>query len=138
MYQCLSQLKFCKVNPGFHACVRTKHNAARCLTMYGHQCSQAIPVFAIKACVLATKLHMLNFCETCAAICCDCDLWEPIAQITKKFLSSKKREKLKPKNITTFGKSLFLTQYWMRYAIYIPLNTKDLVINLVMVAYENQ
>ena len=88
--------------------------------------------------MLATKSQMVNFCETCAAICCDCDLWEPIAQITKKFLSSKKREKLKPKNITTFGKSLFLTQYWMRYAIYIPPITKKFILNLTMVAYGNR
>ena len=38
----------------------------------------------------------------------------------------------------TFEKSLFLTQYRMRYAIYIPPNTKDLAINLTMVAYGNQ
>ena len=39
---------------------------------------------------------------------------------------------------TTFGKSLFLTHYRMRYAIYLPTNTKDLVINLTMVAYGNR
>ena len=32
----------------------------------------------------------------------------------------------------TFGKSLFLTQYWMRYTIYIPPNAKDVAINLAM------
>ena len=36
------------------------------------------------------------------------------------------------------GKSLFLTQYWMRYAIYIPPTTKDLAINLTMVGYGNR
>ena len=40
--------------------------------------------------------------------------------------------------MTTFGKSLFLIKYWMRYAIYMPPNTKDLAINQTMVAYENQ
>ena len=34
---------------------------------------------------------------------------------------------------TTFRKSLFLTKYRMRYAIYIPPNTKD----LTMVSYGN-
>ena len=140
MYQCLSQLKFCKVKPGFHACVRTKHNAARCLTMYGHQCSQAIPVFAIKACVLATKLHMLNFCEACAAICCYCDLWEPITKVkTLFFFFEKKEQNSKQKIQQRLSESrYFLTLYRMRYAICIPPNTKYLVINLTMVAYGNR
>ena len=56
----------CYIKPGFNTCVSRPHNSARWLTMYGHQCSQAIPAFAIKACVLATKSHMLNFCEVCA------------------------------------------------------------------------
>ena len=58
----------------------------------------------------------------------------------KDLLSFKKKEQsLKQKNLTaTFGKSLFLTQYRMRYAINIPPNTKDLTINLTMVAYGNQ
>ena len=37
--------------------------------------------------------------------------------------------KAKPKDhfiTTTFGTSLFITQYQMRYSIYMPLNTKDL------------
>ena len=38
----------------------------------------------------------------------------------------------------TFEKSLFLTKYRMRYAIYIPPNTKDLAINQTMVAYGNR
>ena len=51
----------------------------------------------------------------------------------------KKRAKPKTKKITTtFGKSLFLIQYRMRYAIYMPPNTKDLAINQAMVAYGNQ
>ena len=37
-----------------------------------------------------------------------------------------------------FGKSLFITQYRMRYAIYIPLNAKDLTIELTMLAYGNR
>ena len=39
--------------------------------------------------------------------------------------------------MTTFRKSLFLTQYRMRYAIYIPPNTKERAINLTMAAYGN-
>ena len=60
-------------------------------------------------------------------------------QVTKNiFCFPKKIAKLKTKNLTTtFGKLLFLTQYLMRYAIYIPPNTKDLAININMVAYEN-
>ena len=110
---------------GFHTCVITTHNGAPCLSMYEHHCSETIAAFAIEACMLATKSHMLNFCKACAMICCDCDLQEPIAP-------PKKRTKFKTKNITTtFWKLLFLTRYRMRYA---P-NTKDLVRNLMMVAY---
>ena len=39
---------------------------------------------------------------------------------------------------TTFGKPLFITQYRMSYAIYIPPNTKDLTIDLAMLAYRNR
>ena len=109
--------------------------------MYGHQCSQAISDFAIKACVLATKLHMLRFYKACAVICCGCNLWEPITQDTKRssvLRKKKSKAQIKRKLTTTFGKSLFLTQYWMRYAICILLNTKDLAINLTIVAYGNR
>ena len=51
------------LKPGFHTCVSRTHNSARWLKMYGHQWSQAITAFATKACELATKSHMLNFCE---------------------------------------------------------------------------
>ena len=51
----------------------------------------------------------------------------------------KRRAKPKTKKITTtFGKSIFLIKYRMRYAIYMPPDTKDLAINLTMVAYENR
>ena len=58
----------------------------------------------------------------------------------KDFLSSEqKRAKLKTENITTtFGKLLFPIQYRMRYAIYLPPNTKDLATNQTMVAYGNR
>ena len=75
------------IKAGFHACVSSTYNSTRCLSMSGHQCSQAISVFATKACVLATKSHMLNFCKAYATICCDCDLWEPIRRTQKDFLS---------------------------------------------------
>ena len=39
---------------------------------------------------------------------------------------------------TTFGKSLFLTQYRMCYAIYIPPNAKYLTIDLTMLADGNR
>ena len=57
----------------------------------------------------------------------------------KIFCPPKKKQSSKQKNVTTtFGKPLFLTQYWMRYVIYIPPNTKDLTINLAMIAYGNR
>ena len=50
----------------------------------------------------------------------------------------KKRAKPKTKiTTTTFRKSLFLIEYRMRYAIYMPPNTKDLAMNQTMVAYGN-
>ena len=60
--------------PNFHTCVSKMHNNARCLTMYDHQWSQTIPAFATKACELATKSHMLNFCEGLRGLCRDM-LW---------------------------------------------------------------
>ena len=127
------------VKAGFNTCVSRTRNNGRCLSIYRHQCSQAVPAFATKACVLATKSHMLNFCEACVAICCECDLWQPIMQVTKRFSVRKKSKTQNKKNITTTsGKSLFLTQYQMRYAIYITPNAKDLVTNLTMIAYGNR
>ena len=38
----------------------------------------------------------------------------------------------------TFGKSLLLIKYRMRYAIYMPPKTKDPAINQTMVAYGNR
>ena len=84
--------------------------------MYGHQLSQTIPPFAAKACEVATKSHMLNFCEACAAICCDCDLQKPTTRETKKIFCPKKRANPKTKKITTtFGKLLLLIKYGMRF-----------------------
>ena len=71
-------------------------DVSRCMDR--HHCSQAIPAFATKPCVLAAKSYRLNFCEACAVICCDCDLWEPITQDTKRFsVLRKKRAKLNTK-----------------------------------------
>ena len=51
----------------------------------------------------------------------------------------RKRAKPKTKKITTtFGKLLFLIKYRMRYAIYMPPNTKDLATNQTMVADGNR
>ena len=50
------------------------HNGARRLSIYRHQCSQAIPALAIKACGLAWKSQMLNFCEGMRGLCPDM-LW---------------------------------------------------------------
>ena len=38
----------------------------------------------------------------------------------------------------TFGKSIFVITYRMRYVVYMPPDTKDLAINRAMVAYENR
>ena len=47
------------------------YNSARCLTMYVHQWTQTITAFATKACKVATKLHMFNFCECLQGLCRD-------------------------------------------------------------------
>ena len=65
--------------------------------MYGHHCSQAISAFAIKACVLTTKSHALNFFEACAAVCCYCNLWKPRTQVTKRFSGFRKKSKAQNK-----------------------------------------
>ena len=55
------------------------------------------------------------------------------------FLPSGKRARPENNSITaTFEKSLFITQYWMRYAIYILLNANDFTIDLTMCAHKNR
>ena len=81
--------------------------------------------------------------ELLQGLCCDMLWLWPVrtnnAGYKNIFCPPKNRAKHRTKNITTtFGKSLFLTQYHMRYTIYIPPNTKDLAKKLTMVAYENQ
>ena len=88
--QCWKHCRVVSIKAGFHTCVSSMHNCTRCLSMYGLHCSQAILAFAIKTCALATKSHMLNFCEACAAICCD--LWKPITQDTEYFSFFRKKE----------------------------------------------
>ena len=53
------------IKPGFHTCVSRTHSGVRYLQIYGHQCSQTIPAFAIKTCALAWKMRMLNFSRGC-------------------------------------------------------------------------
>ena len=55
------------------------------------------------------------------------------ARNKKDFLSSEKKIMT-----TTFGKSIFIIKYRMRYAIYMPPDTKDLAITQTMVAYGNR
>ena len=111
---------------GFHTCVSRTHSGTRCLSMYGHHCSQPIPALAIKTCVLATKSHMLNFCEACAAMCCDCDLLEPITQGTTRFsVLRKKKSKAKNKKCNNdFQKVVIFNSIPDALHVYIPPNTK--------------
>ena len=90
-----ARMRSCSIKPGFHTCVSRTHNNARCLTMYGHQWSQSIPAFATKACEVATKSHVLNFCEGLRGLCRDV-LWlwsieTNNARNKKSFLSSEKK-----------------------------------------------
>ena len=116
-----TRIRVATIKAGFHTRVSRTHNSARCMDTTAFKQSQ--------------PSHML----------CRDVLWPwPVGTDNTgqkiDFLSSEKNEQCsKQKNITTtFGKSLFLTQYRMRYAIYIPPKTKDLAINLAMVAYGNQ
>ena len=96
--------------------------------MYGHQ----FAALATKACELAKKSHMLNFCEGLRGLRRNM-MW--LWSIETNNARNKKEQSQKTKKIiTTFGKSLFLIEY----SIYMPPNTKDLAINQTMVAYENQ
>ena len=140
--QCLTDLVRqaykCK-KPGFHTCVSRTHNGARCLTMYEHQWSQAISSFAKKP----ASSHVLNFYEGLRGLCRDMLwLWSIETNNAKNkeyFLFCKKKSKPKTKKIlTTFGKSLFLIKYRIRYAIFMPPNTKELAINQTMVTYGNR
>ena len=69
--------------------------------MYGHQWTQTITTFAAKAYELATKSHMLNFCEGLRGLCRDILWLWPIetnnARNKKDFLSSEKKSKAKNK-----------------------------------------
>ena len=67
-------------------------------------------------------------CEACAAICCDCDLWKPITQNTKKFLFSEKRARLRTKKYNNDFRKVGISNS----------NTKDLAINLTMIAYAHR
>ena len=52
-----------------------------------------------------THVKIVRGCEACAAICCDCDLWKPITQDTKKdFRSSGKQARLRTKKYNDFRK----------------------------------
>ena len=55
LFMCNFQLSVA-IKAGFYTCVSRKRNSARCLSKYRHQCSQAIPAFAKKASMLATKV----------------------------------------------------------------------------------
>ena len=119
------------------------HNSGWCLSMYGHQWSQAITAFTIKTCLLATKLHMLNFCERMQGLCRDILWLWPMgtdnAEHKKIFCFSKRKSKAKIwKCNNGFRKVDILKLIPKRYAIHIPPNTKDLAINLAMVAYGNR
>ena len=65
-------------------------------------------------------------------------LARPVSRYAVTVIYEKQQRKKQKKITTTFGKSLFLIKYRMRYAIYMPPNTKDLPINQTMVAYGNR
>ena len=98
------------------------------------------PSLCNKSLRAATKSDMLNFCKGLRGLCRDMLWLWPIKtdNAGHKKIFCRSIKKSKAKNKTTFGNSLFLTKYRMRYAIYMPPGTKDLAINQTMVVYGNR
>ena len=121
---------------GFHTRVSRTHNSVRDLLIHGYQCSQTIPAFATKTCVLAAKSHMSNLSERMWGLCRNMLWLQPMktenAGYKKYLLTSGKKARYFW--TTTFGKSLFLPQYQMRNAVFTPSNKKYLALDLTVVA----
>ena len=122
------------IKPDFHTCVNT--TAQRRLLMYGHQCFETIPACAhMKVALVELFRGDARFVSRCAVTAAYRKPRTPYIEMI--FCLRQKRAMPKNDFITTsFRKSLIITQYQMRYSIYIPLNVKDLTIGLTMLAYE--
>ena len=116
-----------------------KIDASRCIGTNAHKQSQ--PSQQMPECLQQSRTcwTFTRWCEACFAVSCDCSLWKLKTQYTAKIFCSRKIARLKNCfTTTTFRKSIFITQCRMRYAIYIPPNTKYLTIGLTMATYGNR
>ena len=115
-------------------------NALRCMNTNSHKRSQPSQQKPASSQQSRTCWTFARACEVCGAICCDCDYRNQQRKKQKRFSVLRKKGAMPntKKITTTFGKSLVLIQYRMRYAIYMLSNTKDLAINQTMVAFGNR
>ena len=100
------------------------------------------PMITINSSLRNKSLRARNNVELLRGLCRDM-LWLPPIETNNArnktvFCFPKKKKSKKQKIPTTFGKSLFLIKYRMRYMIYMPLNTLDLAITQTMVAHKNR
>ena len=84
--------------------------------------------------------NMLNFCEACAAICCECDLWQPITQDKKDYLFSKEKEQSskQKKYSNDFRKVVISNSIPDALRDSHTSDAKNLAINLAMLTYGNR
>ena len=136
----ISPSLYAQFKTGFHTCVSKTLNSARCLSMFGHQCSQAIPAFTTKACVLA-HVELLRGDARLVPRCAGTATYGNRERSIQKRFSVLRQKRARPRKylITmSFRKSILITQHRTLYVIYIPPDEKDLAINITMVAYENR
>ena len=123
------------LKPGFHTCVTMPHDVWT-PTITSHHSLRNKSLRARNKFALVELLRGLARSVPRYAVTV---IYRNQQRMKQKIFSVlQKKAKPKTKRITeTFGKSLLLIKYRMRYAIYMPSNTKDLVINQTMVAYGN-
>ena len=134
------------IKPNFHTCVNT--TAQRRSTPFNVWTPMLTnnPSFCNKSLHARMKVALVELFRGDMRLFSQCAVtatqWKPRTQDTEKIFCPPQKKRPMQKNnfiiTTTFRKSLFIPQYRMRYAIYIPLNAKDHAIGLTMIAYRNR
>ena len=124
---------------GFHTCVSRMHNGARCLSMYGHHCSQAIPAFAISLRARNKVAHV----ELLRGLCRDMLWLWPVgtdnAGHKKIFCLPKKEQSSEQKKYNAFRKVVISNSILDALRnLHTSKYKKKLIINMTMVAYGNR
>ena len=134
-----------RLKPGFHTYVSRTHNGARCLTMYGwtpmNTNDHSLRNKSLEGRNKVAHVELLRGLARPVPRYAATVIYRNQQRKKQKRFSVLRKKRAKPKTkkiTTTFGKSLFLIKYRMRYAIYMPPNTKDLAINQTTVAYGNR